>query len=255
MEKILSQQEIDDMVRAARGGATAPLAGASFSRWDYRQAGRLGRDQMVTISALHDGFARAVTHSIGAYLRTAFQVSMASAEHLTCGEFLSGIPELTYLAFCKVAPFNASGLIQLDLGIAFALIDMLLGGEGSSQPPSRDITEIEEQVAETAMRIVPGGSRRFISPRAVPAAVIVSCTSSAAAAGMFSSPPSCMGNDAEAACDITVQMASVHSCTKALTGPSDGMVGLLIPPSSRSALQRRKQSVRRAFGPRGRHLP
>jgi flagellar motor switch protein FliM len=109
---------------------------------------------MKAISALHDGFAHAVTHSIGAYLRAAFQVSMASAEHLTCAEFLSGIPELTYLASCKVSPFNASGLIQLDMGITFALIDMLLGGEGAGQPPARDITEIEEQVAETAMRIV-----------------------------------------------------------------------------------------------------
>jgi flagellar motor switch protein FliM len=109
---------------------------------------------MTAISALHDGFAHAVTHSIGAYLRAAFQVSMASAEHLTCAEFLSGIPELTYLASCKVSPFNASGLIQLDMGITFALIDMLLGGEGAGQPPARDITEIEEQVAETAMRIV-----------------------------------------------------------------------------------------------------
>ena len=61
---------------------------------------------------------------------------------------------VNYLASCKVSPFNASGLIQLDLGITFALIDMLLGGEGSSQPPARDITEIEEQVAETAMRII-----------------------------------------------------------------------------------------------------
>jgi flagellar motor switch protein FliM len=40
------------------------------------------------------------------------------------------------------------------MGITFALIDMLLGGEGAGQPPARDITEIEEQVAETAMRIV-----------------------------------------------------------------------------------------------------
>ena len=61
---------------------------------------------------------------------------------------------VNYLASCRVSPFNASGLIQLDLGITFALIDMLLGGEGSSQPPARDITEIEEQVAETAMRII-----------------------------------------------------------------------------------------------------
>lgn len=154
MEKILTQQEIDAMVRRARGGATAPPAGASFSRWDYRQAGRLGRDQLVAISTLHDGFARTLTHSIGAYLRAAFQVSMTSAEHITYGEFLNGIPEMTYLASCKLSPFNATGLIQLDLGIAFALIDMLLGGEGLGPPPSRDITEIEEQVAETAMQIV-----------------------------------------------------------------------------------------------------
>ena len=153
MEKMLTQQEIDDMVRAARGGVAAAPA-VQFARWDYRQAGRLGREQMATISALHDGFARTVTHSLGAYLRTAFQVSMASAEHLTCNEFLSGIPDLTYLASCTISPFKASGLVQLDMGITFTLIDLLLGGEGASQAPSRDITEIEEQVAETAMRIV-----------------------------------------------------------------------------------------------------
>jgi flagellar motor switch protein FliM len=30
----------------------------------------------------------------------------------------------------------------------------LLGGEGAGQPPSREITEIEEQVLETIMRII-----------------------------------------------------------------------------------------------------
>jgi two-component system, OmpR family, copper resistance phosphate regulon response regulator CusR len=61
---------------------------------------------------------------------------------------------VNYLASCKLSPYNTAGLIQLDLGIAFALIDMLLGGEGQGPPPSRDITEIEEQVAETLMQIV-----------------------------------------------------------------------------------------------------
>lgn len=61
---------------------------------------------------------------------------------------------VNYLASCTISPFKASGLVQLDMGITFTLIDLLLGGEGASQAPSRDITEIEEQVAETAMRIV-----------------------------------------------------------------------------------------------------
>jgi flagellar motor switch protein FliM len=61
---------------------------------------------------------------------------------------------VNYLSSCRLAPFNAHGLIQLDLAVAFPLIDVLLGGEGAGQPPSREITEIEEQVLETIMRII-----------------------------------------------------------------------------------------------------
>jgi flagellar motor switch protein FliM len=88
------------------------------------------------------------------YLRTAFQVGLVSAEHLTYLEFLSGVPERSYLGSCKLAPFGATALIQMDLAVAFPLIDVLLGGEGVGQPPSREITEIEEQILETIMRII-----------------------------------------------------------------------------------------------------
>jgi len=60
------------------------------------------------------------------YLRTGFQVALVSAEHLTYREFLGGIPEVTYLGSCKLAPFSIHGLIQLDLVVAFLLIDVLL---------------------------------------------------------------------------------------------------------------------------------
>ena len=142
------------MVRAARGGAPAAPAAPAFTRWDYREAGRLGREQVASVSLLHDGFARSLTYSIGALLRTAFTVTMMSAEHLPFRDFLSGIPEVTYLASCRLSPFNASALIQLDLTVAFPLIDLLLGGEGSGDLPSRDVTEIEEQVLETVVQII-----------------------------------------------------------------------------------------------------
>src|SRR5215510_8888197 len=153
MEKVLNQQEIDAMVRAARGGGARP-ATVPVIRWDYRQAGRLGREQLESISTLHEAFARSLTHSTGAYLRIGFQVALVSAEHLTYREFLGGIPEGTYLASFKLAPYSVRGLIQLDLGVSFALIDVLLGGQGGGQPPARASTEIEEQVLETVMRIM-----------------------------------------------------------------------------------------------------
>ena len=150
MEKELNQQEIDAMVKAARGGGSEPLVTA----WDYKQAGRLSREQLEAISTLHEAFARNLTNSIGAYLRIGFQAGLASAEHLTYREFLGNVPERSYLGSVKLAPFGAAALIQMDIAIAFPLIEVLLGGEGVGQAPSRETTEIEEQILETVMRII-----------------------------------------------------------------------------------------------------
>ena len=67
-----------------------------------------------------------------AFLRIAFDCSLVSAEHLTYREFLQRVPEKTYLASCDLAPFGALAVLQLDLGIAFPLLDVLMGGEGKS---------------------------------------------------------------------------------------------------------------------------
>ena len=47
-----------------------------------------------------------------------------------------------------------SGALQIDLKVAFPIIDLLLGGEGKSIPATREITEIEEQIVESVARIV-----------------------------------------------------------------------------------------------------
>ena len=156
MEKVLNQEEIDAMVRAARpgGGAAAVATGPVFQPWDIRQAGQVGREQLRAINQLHELFARNLTHSIGAYLRIVFDCSLVSAEHLTYREFLQRIPEKTYLASCDLVPVGVIALLQLDLAIAFPIIDVLLGGEGQGGDPVRDITEIEEQVIESVVRMI-----------------------------------------------------------------------------------------------------
>ncbi len=88
------------------------------------------------------------------YLRIAFDVSLVSAEHLTYREFLQRIPEKTYIASCDLAPVDATAILQLDLAIAFPIIDVMLGGEGRDSKLTRDITEIEEQIVEAIVRIM-----------------------------------------------------------------------------------------------------
>ena len=155
MEKVLNQEEIDAMVRAARAGrGPAEAAGPVVQPWDVRQAGQIGGDQMRAIGQLHEIFARNLTNSIGAYLRIVFDCSLTSAEHLNYREFLQRIPENSYLASCDLAPVGAVALLQLDLAVAYPIIDVLLGGEGLGGDLGRALTEIEQQVIESVVRII-----------------------------------------------------------------------------------------------------
>lgn len=154
MEKVLNQEEIDAMVRAARGGARSGSSQPVVQPWDIRQAGQIGREQMRAINQLHEVFARNLSNSVGAYLRVVFDCSLASAEHLTFREFLQRVPEGTYLASSDLHPTGATAVLQLDLTVAFPIIDLLLGGEGKGGDLGREITEIEEQVVESIMHII-----------------------------------------------------------------------------------------------------
>jgi len=157
MEKVLNQEEIDAMVRAARTGGqegARSSAGPRVEPWDARRAGQIGREQLQAITLLHETFARNLTHSLGAYLRVVFNATLVSAEHLTYREFLQRLPETTYLASCRLDPMGLNAALQLDLKVAFPIIDLLLGGEGKGMAAAREITEIEEQILDGVARVI-----------------------------------------------------------------------------------------------------
>jgi flagellar motor switch protein FliM len=157
MQGELNQEEIDAMVRAARSGGRTDSRGAMEPRvepWDVRRAGQIGRTQLQAITRLHEIFARNLTDALASYLRVMLTATLVSAEHLTYREFTERIPEMTYLAACKMQPMGLTGTLQLDLKVAFPIIDLLLGGEGRPLTTPRDITDIEQPIVESVARIV-----------------------------------------------------------------------------------------------------
>jgi flagellar motor switch protein FliM len=155
MEKVLSQEEIDAMFRAALGRASAAqTATPTFKPCDFRQAGQIKRDQVRAISNLHEDFARDLTNALGAYLRVVFEVNLVSVEQLVFREFLQRVPDLSYLATFQMNPMGATAAINLEPSLVFPIIDLLLGGVGRMNEQERDITEIEEGIMEGVVRIL-----------------------------------------------------------------------------------------------------
>jgi flagellar motor switch protein FliM len=157
MEKVLNQDEIDAMFRAALGrGQVAQNTAASYQPCDFKQAGQIKKDQVRAIGNLHESFARNLTNALGAYLRVVFEVNLVSVEQLTFREFLHRIPDLAYLATFQVNPMAAIAALDLELSLVFPIIDLLLGGVGRMNDQEREITEIEEGIMEGVVRILCG---------------------------------------------------------------------------------------------------
>ncbi|HZP00931.1 MAG TPA: FliM/FliN family flagellar motor switch protein [Terriglobia bacterium] len=157
MEKPLSQAEIDTLFRLAQGqpqGSARPGKARHFSPCNFRQAGMISPDQLRAVTVLHDTFARNLTNSLGAYLRGVFEVVLASAEQLAYTEFLQHVPELNYVIGVHLQPLDAMAAVELDLPLAFPMIDLLLGGQGRPGSSLRQITEIEEQIMESIVHVI-----------------------------------------------------------------------------------------------------
>jgi flagellar motor switch protein FliM len=156
IEKTLKQDEIDALFEAARStvpGPSRPEVRARVVPYSFSSAGQISTEQLRAISMLNDLFARNLTHNLAAWLRTRFQVNLVSAEQIQFNEFLLRIPEISYVASVRLEPLGALSVLQLDLGLAPPIIDLLLGGEGK-EGPLRELTDIEESILGSVIEII-----------------------------------------------------------------------------------------------------
>jgi flagellar motor switch protein FliM len=156
VRKILSQEEIDALFNAAKG---SPKAGPGATQkkatlCDLRKLGTLNAEQVRIITTLHESFARRLGGSLGAYLRVGFEMNLVSVEQIAYSELISRLPEFTYLASLRVMPIDARATIQAELSLVFPIVDLVLGGTGSDPIDPRELTEIEEQIFETVVRLI-----------------------------------------------------------------------------------------------------
>jgi len=159
MEKQLLQEDIDALFASARAASPEESKGYQAQKhervenYNFSNAGQINAEQMRAISTVNDLFARNLTHNLGAWLRTVFIVNLVSAEQLTYSEFLSRVPELSYVCTARLEPLGALAVLELDLTLAAPVIDLLLGGFGRAGSV-RELTEIEESILTSVMEII-----------------------------------------------------------------------------------------------------
>ncbi len=152
-DRILSQEEIDNVFVGPKGvhEATAKRA----QPYDFRRPDRIAKNQFRSIHLLHENFARVLASSLSAYLRAYVTVNLVSVEQLSYMEFSQCLPSPSCLASLGMKPYEGNAVLEINLGLVFPILEMLLGGSGKAPIKiNREITEIELSILDGLYRII-----------------------------------------------------------------------------------------------------
>ena len=155
MNEVLSQDEIDQLLTAISSGDsdtdnfTPVNSTKKIKIYDFKRPSKISKEQLRTVSIMHETFARLTTTSLSAQLRSLVQVHVASVDELTYEEFIRSIPTPTTLAVINMDPLKGNAVLEIDPAITFCMIDRLFGGRGAtSGNKNRELTDIEQEVME-----------------------------------------------------------------------------------------------------------
>ena len=155
MNEVLSQDEIDQLLTAISSGETEtddfkPVSDTrKIKIYDFKRPDKFSKEQIRTVSIMHETFARLTTTSLSAQLRSLVHVHVASVDQLTYEEFIRSIPTPTTLAVINMDPLKGNAVLEIDPTITFSMIDRLFGGKGATTGnKNRDLTDIEQSVME-----------------------------------------------------------------------------------------------------------
>ncbi len=154
MGDILSQNEIDDLLKALSTGEIdahemqTTTQEKKVKNHDFKRASKFAKDHIKTLNIIYDNYARLVTNFLTGYLRTLVQVDVVSVEALPYSDFSNSVSNPVILAIIDFAPMTGSIIFEIEPNISYALVDRILGGRGTSMERVREFTEIELAIIE-----------------------------------------------------------------------------------------------------------
>ena len=156
MDPRQSQDEGNAFIAQVRANALrddSPSLPKEAESYHFSRAGQISTEQMRVITTVNDLFARNLMHTLGAWLRTEFQVNALPSDQMNFEECVGHLVDPTYLCSIRLEPLGAIGLMEVDLRLASPIVDLLLGGTGRSEAP-RALTDIEELILGSVVRLV-----------------------------------------------------------------------------------------------------
>ncbi len=161
MEQILSQDEVDALLKGISGGEieepeTVAEAAVSHSTYDFSRQQGISQLKMPAMDVINDAFLRAMRNSLANSLRRIIDITAVPMELERFGAFVRTLPVPSSLQIFKMEPFRGNALFVLEPKLVFALVETFLGGSGARNVriEGRDFTSIEQRLIQRVINIL-----------------------------------------------------------------------------------------------------
>ncbi|MBR6329239.1 MAG: flagellar motor switch protein FliM [Lachnospiraceae bacterium] len=148
MADVLSQDEIDNLLKALSTGELdvdeiKEDNSKQVKDYDFKRPAKFSKEHLRTLEIIFEHYGRLLSTNLPVYLRKNVQVSVVNSEALTFSEFTNSLANPVLLGIVNFAPLNGSIMVELASNLGYAIIDRMLGGQGTPLDKSREFSEIE----------------------------------------------------------------------------------------------------------------
>jgi len=162
MEQILSQDEVDALLKGIAGGEIEEVEepidseALGYAPYDFTRQDRLVQFKMPTLEVINDAFLRAIRNSLSTTLRRIIDITAVPMELERFGAFVRTLPVPSSLQIFKMEPFRGHALLVLEPRLVFAFVESFLGGSGrrNVRIEGRDFTPIEQRLIRRVVNII-----------------------------------------------------------------------------------------------------
>ncbi|MFQ5532225.1 MAG: flagellar motor switch protein FliM [Candidatus Methylomirabilales bacterium] len=158
MANIIDQEQIDTLLQAVqRGGIPdvdtqrGPTQGRTILPYDFRRPNRVSKDQIRFLEILQGDFAKSLSLSLTAHLRSVVEVRPTGIEVMAYAEFFSCVAAPACLGIFSLKPLKGEAALNIESALVFSILDRLLGGTGASSVPVREFTQIERAIIKKVL--------------------------------------------------------------------------------------------------------
>lgn len=127
----------------AAAPAPAPTMAAGPKLYELTQRTLFNPAELRRVTADYETIRRSCAVRLAVLFRTDFEFKLASLNTPTFRQFVGEMPQPTHLTLFKVEPLRGVGVLEMTPSLALSLLDRLMGGPGTADIPSRELTEIE----------------------------------------------------------------------------------------------------------------